>query len=309
MEFRKVWLWLLVVSLGEAAPLPALANIDSSLTIGQVERTFSVHLPPTPKNNGQPLPLVLVLHGGAGNAENGELMTGFSTKADREGFIAVYVNGSGRFGHRLLTWNARHCCGYAMDHQIDEVTFFNALLDHLETRYPVDKQRIYLTGMSNGGMMTHQLGIALSQRLAAIAPVVATLFGDEPQPAAPVPALIINGLLDQAVPNQGGAPGGRFDQSWDGTPTLPALAQGRFWAKANHCQATPAQSETATTLSWSYACPAGHEVELVVVKDNGHAWPGGRKGSRQGDEPSHSVDATKLIWDFFAAHSRQPATQ
>jgi polyhydroxybutyrate depolymerase len=258
---------------------------------------------------GRPLPLVLVLHGGGGNAANAEAMTGFTAKAREEGFIVVYPEGTGRAGRRgqhLLTWNAGHCCGSAMTSGVDDVSFIRSLIEQLQRDLPVDPQRIYVTGLSNGGMMAHRLGIELSDRLAAIAPVVATLFGDETAPAQAVAALMINGALDAAVPLAGGAPGGRFTSAWDGTPALPAEAQGRFWAAANGCLPAPDTVTQGEVSRWSYRCPEGRAVERLVVSDNGHAWPGGQPGSRLGDTPSTALNATTAIWWFFAAHPRLP---
>jgi polyhydroxybutyrate depolymerase len=254
--------------------------------------------------NSQRLPLVLVLHGGGGNAAHAERMTGFTEKARKEGFIVVYPEGSGRLRTRLLTWNAGHCCGYAMNQGVDDVKFIRALIDQLTESYPVDTRRIYATGMSNGGMMTHRLGIELSDRLAAIAPVVATVFGDEKKPAHPISALMINGMLDRHVPHTGGVPGGRGANAWDGSPARPALEQATFWARSNGCAKDPLREERSLQILWRYPCSSGREVRLLLLKDNGHAWPGGRPGTRRGDPPSTSVNATDVIWEFFKAHPK-----
>jgi polyhydroxybutyrate depolymerase len=158
--------------------------------------------------------------------------------------------------------------------------------------------------MSNGGMMAHRLGIELGERIAAIAPVVATLFGDEPRPGQPVSALMLNGMLDESVPYRGGPTGGRFADAWDGTPTRPALAQAEFWAAANRCAADPERIERERYIFTRYDCKPGRAVEIYLVKDNGHAWPGGNKGSRRGDEPSTALSATDVIWRFFSSHPK-----
>ena len=268
------------------------------------ERSYVVRLPATAPLPDRRVPLVLVLHGGGGDAANAEAMTGFTDKAQREGFIVVYPEGSGRLKGRLLTWNAGHCCGRAMQRRVDDVGFIRTLIARLVADYPVDPRRVYVTGMSNGGMMTHRLGIELSDRVAAIAPVVAALFGDEKEPSNAVPALMINGQLDTHVPPTGGAPGGRFTDAWDGTPTQPTAAQGSFWAMANDCTTQPEIRDDGPLVRTRYRCTPGREVELLLVKDNGHAWPGGHAGSRRGDTPSTAVNATDLIWSFFKAHSK-----
>ena len=101
-----------------------------ALTVGQQGRTYLLHLPPV-YDGKRSLPLVIVLHGGGGNAPGAVRMTGFSEKADKEGFVVVYPNGSGRLKTRLLTWNSGNCCGYAMDKNVDDVGFIRALVDEL----------------------------------------------------------------------------------------------------------------------------------------------------------------------------------
>jgi polyhydroxybutyrate depolymerase len=282
------------------------------------DRTYLLRLPPAITQSSAVIPsersesrdlhprraLVIVLHGGGGNGLNAETMTGFTEKGKAEGFIVVYPDGTGRRRDALLTWNAGHCCGEAMQSHVNDVGFIGALIDDLSARYPVDRNRVYVTGMSNGAMMSHRVGIELSGKIAAIAPVVGAVFGDEPRPHTPVSAIMINGLLDESVPVNGGSTGGRFGSAWDGTPTRPASEQGRFWAAADGCNATPHDVDTGVYLMSRYDCPKSLAVESYVVKDNGHAWPGGKRGSRMGNAPSTAMNATDVIWAFFKAHPK-----
>jgi len=115
---------------------------------------------------------------------------------------------------------------------------------------------------------------------------------------------MINGMLDKSIPGAGGPPGGRFPDAWDGTPARPVQAQTAFWARADGCAGDAAEQEHGVYRRWQYVCPEGRSVELYLVMDNGHAWPGGRKRARQGDQPSSSLDATEVIWEFFRAHPK-----
>lgn len=302
MSKRLLTLFGVVVSAAVATAPIGYAADRQTLKVGDDTRTYVVRIPATLKPSLR-VPLVFVLHGGGGNAANAERMTGFTEKARKESFIVVYPEGSGRLRRGLFTWNAGHCCGYAMENRVDDVAFISALIDDLSRRHPVDDKRIYVTGMSNGAMLTHRLGIELSHRIAAIAPVVGTVFGDERKPAGPVAALMINGVLDQNVQFNGGVGAGRGRDAWDGTSAKPSLDQAAFWAKANGCDASPTKDDTATQTLWRYRCSNGRDVELIALKDNGHAWPGGEKGIAQGDKPSESLDATDVIWDFFRRHS------
>ena len=116
-----------------------------SLTAGGRERTYLLHLPPA-YDGKHSLPLVIVLHGGGGNAPGAVHMTGFSEKANKEGFVVVYPNGSGRLKNRLLTWNSGNCCGYALDNNVDDVGFIRALIDELEKTRAIDPKRVYVDG-------------------------------------------------------------------------------------------------------------------------------------------------------------------
>ena len=227
-----------------------------SFTYQGIQRHYIVRAPAGGTRSGEGLPVVLVLHGGGGNANNAESMTGFTRLVERERIIVVYPEGTSKRARlRLDTWNAAHCCGSAMTERVDDVGFIDALLDTLAAHYPIDPNRLYATGMSNGGMMAHRLGRELRHPLAAIAPVVGAVFGDEPPPAHPVSALMINGLLDQSVPPAGGLSKGRGESAWDGTPMRPQTAQGEFWAKANGCRPEPRKETRGVVVHWSYECP------------------------------------------------------
>lgn len=294
-------LCLLVSASFSSATIAAVQNKSDLQTIMHdgAKRSYLVraaHIPEKPK---QAVPLVIVLHGGGGNAAITERMTGFTRKAIKERFIVVYPNGSSHFEDKLLTWNATHCCGYAMEKNVDDVGFIAAMLTQLLKDYPIDAKRVYVTGLSNGGMMSHKIGIELSDRIAAIAPVISGLFGDEKLPAQAVAALMINGMLDESVPHLGGAPGGRFAKRWRGTHVKPASYQAEFWAKANGCKAKAIEQDVGFAMHWKHSCPNQKTVELYLVKDNGHAWPGGQAGTGLGDTPSTSMNATDVIWEFF----------
>lgn len=272
---------------------------------GGRQRSYLVH----DYSRGGKAPLILVLHGGGGNAENAVRMTGMDRIAARERLMVVYPNGTaGRDGGRLLTWNAGHCCASAMTTGVNDVGFIAALIDRLVNDGRVDRSRVYVTGMSNGAMLTHRLGRELSTRIAAIAPVVGAVFGDEKPPAAPVPAIVIVGAEDDVVPGQGGPlrlRGILGARPAADRPVAPALEQAAYWAHANRC-GEPVQRRTmgSTMTEWT-SCASGAPVVLHRVERNGHAWPGGEPGRRGAAQPTASFDASDEIWRFFASKRRQ----
>jgi polyhydroxybutyrate depolymerase len=272
-----------------------------SLTLAGRERASLVHLPPAIGNS--PLPLVIVLHGGGGNAASAAKMTGLSALGDKANFIVVYPDGTGRLDDRLLTWNAGNCCGYALDNQVDDAGFIRALIEKLARDYPIDARRVYATGISNGGMMAYRLACELSDQIAAIAPVAGAL-NVECKPTQPVSVIAFHGTNDQNVPFNGGAgsksidPHPRTDQS-----VAYAMV---FWAQRDSCGATPTRDERGNIVHDTYAsCANGTGVELYTVKGGGHAWPGGDRLTVLLDAPAKEISASAVMWEFFKQHPKQ----
>jgi polyhydroxybutyrate depolymerase len=270
-----------------------------TLTHGGRQRTFLVH----DFGGRGPAPVVIVLHGGGGNAANAVKMTGFDRVAARDGLIAVYPDGTaGRQGSRLLTWNAGHCCAAAMNARVDDVGFIAAIIDTLVSSGRADAARVYVTGMSNGAMMAHRLGRELSAKIAAIGPVVGAVFGDEPPPHAPVPAFIVVGADDQTVPPAGGPLTLRMllgRRSAADRDMASALAQATYWARHNRCgEPTRTHTDVSNITAWT-DCGSGAPVIFHSVAGNGHAWPGGAPGRDGAARPTQAFDATNEMWAFF----------
>ncbi|MFQ5652316.1 MAG: alpha/beta hydrolase family esterase [bacterium] len=301
---------LLVIWFPGALVLPARAQNTYPVQAGKHElslkhagrkRFYTLHVPKTFDRN-QPAPLVIVLHGGAGNADNAIRMTGMSAKADEEGFLAVYPQGTGRLRKHALTWNAANCCGYAHQTNIDDVGFIRALLDTLQAHYKIDPKRIYATGMSNGGMLVYRLACELADKLAAIAPVAAAFNDTLCQPSAPVSVIVFHGTLDKRVPFKGGtgeeAPEKRIDRS--------VAATIEFWVDHNSCEKKSGIESLTTTIRETFSAGRNDtEVVLVTIKGGGHAWPGGKKGYLFSDVPTRALSATDVMWEFFEAHPRE----
>lgn len=297
---------LCVTSFMVAGPAAFSAELtDERIDIGGVERRYLVH----DFSEGRETALVLVLHGGGGSGENAVSQTGFDRVAEREGLIAVYPYGSGGLtDNLLLTWNAGHCCAYAMRERIDDVAFISALIDELIATRSVDLKRVYVTGLSNGGMMSHRLGRELPDKIAAIAPVIASLFGDEPRASVPMPVLIVNGGADSIVTPEGGPLGlerrlgqRAVDRAAD-APTRPISSQAAYWAEINGCtDRVDSETEVFTLSAWS-GCREGADVQHYVIKGSGHAWPGGTAPRNAADRPVDTIDINELIWSFFSLH-------
>jgi polyhydroxybutyrate depolymerase len=277
---------------------------ERTITVGATTRTYAVHLPNGRAPN-QPAPLVVVFHGGGGNAAGAARMSGMDAKADKEGFIAVYPNGTGPLKDRLLTWNTWRCCGSALDNKVDDTGFVRAMVESIAREHPVDRKRIYATGLSNGGMMTYRVGCELSDVFAAIAPVAGALNSDDCRPPKPVSVIAFHGTADKHVLFNGGVPLTAFDRHRRVDNSVQSAIEA--WRKNDRCEGEPLRERNGSIFHTTYACADGTAVELYAIEGQGHAWPGGEKGLRYGnvDAPSTEISATGLMWEFFARHPKR----
>lgn len=302
----------------DAARPAQLAAGNHALTIshGGAPRRYHVHLPRA-LAAGKPAPVMLALHGGGGHGAQFQRDNGLDAVADRHGFITVYPDGSGRFAGRFLTWNAGdHCCGYAREHQVDDVGFLAALLEDLARRTPVEARRIYLTGHSNGAMMAYRFAAERADLVAAIVPVGGAMDLGAFRPSRPVPVLHIHSLDDPRALYAGG-----LGPPFPGTETRihhqPVIAGIERWAQHNGCRLPPKQGATRhgrgpdhgqTVMRLTYLdCRAGAAVEHLRLSGVGHGWPGSeaRRGmQRILGPPTRLIRASEEAWEFAARHAR-----
>ena len=271
-------------------------------------REYLLHVPRGLAST-QAAPLVLVFHGGGGDGAGTERLTGFSALADRERIVVAYPNGVGR------NWNDGRDVPDSAAHRerVDDVGFVAALLDAVGRERAIDPRRVYATGISNGGVFSHYLAAKLSERIAAIAPVVGGIAdGLRPvfAPRAPVSVLIFQGTADPLVPyGGGGVMGGRRGRIISTDETV------RLWVEANGAALQPVVEDLPDTdpqdgcraKRFTHAGGrAGAEVVLIRLEGGGHTWPGGAQylPQRLIGRVCRDVDGTAAIWSFFRAHSK-----
>ncbi|MFP4172688.1 MAG: alpha/beta hydrolase family esterase [Candidatus Hydrogenedentota bacterium] len=288
---------------------PSASNVRHGILEhdGQL-RSYRLYTP-SGLTSDEAVPLVVVLHPFMGGPRQMARMTGFDAIAEREGFLAVYPNGVTR------RWSADPGETRAPGpfRTADDVGFIVALLDRLEARHPVDPERVYVTGASNGAMMTYRLACEMPERFAAAAAVMAPMTRTLAEYCAPeirMPFLIMMGTEDQAFPFEGGAPGG----PGGGGEVLGARETAAFWAWRNGCAPKPERWDfperapgdgTRVSVETYRNCADGGETALYIVEGGGHTWPG--QPSQPLLEPlvgpiSREIDASEAIWEFFAAH-------
>lgn len=278
-------------------------DIEKSIIAGGITRTYIVHLP-AGYSNEQSYPLVFVLHGGTGNARRAIRISQMSPKADREGFIVVYPNGTGKYKEKFLHWNDGSQRSGQQENNTDDTAFFRQLIDQLKKDYPIDSKRIYATGISNGAMMAYRLGCELSDQLAAIAPIAGALNYDKTTPSEPISVIIFHGTEDRFVPYEGGV-----GKAAKGTRTDASVAYAvNFWVNHNGCNPVPERDESDTVIIEKYSGGKAHtDVVLYTIKGGGHAWPGGGHNllKNKDADAAQEISATDLMWEFFKNHPKE----
>ena len=253
--------------------------------------------------DGTKRPAVIALHGGQGNADIMRRNSGFDPVAKENGFMVAYGEGTD-FGGNRHAWNT----GFLLRRQVrdaDDISYLDTLIDKLISEHDADPNRIYMTGGSNGGMMTFVYAVARSERLAAAAPVVASMFTFYRKPSAPLPILIINGAKDEEVPIEGGMSRNPLVRRAQDAPYKPLIEVVQFWVEANKSQNSANISTKGTVTTSVYPATAdGANTEFVIDSAGGHGWPGSR-ALRDGNGPIQSFAGAERVWQFFREKRRE----
>ena len=251
---------------------------------------------------------MMVFHGGGGEGTGVSRLTKFNQLADKENFIVVYPDGVEKH------WNdgREDVQAKAFQEKVDDDAFVNAMIDAIPKEYKIDAKRVYSTGISNGGFFSNFLAVNLSNRIAAIAPVVGGIadpFYKNFKPKEPVSVLIMQGTADPLVPYNGGAVA-RNRGKMIGIDEAVKL-----WVKHNGAKEQPTSTEsidkdktddcTVDKFVWS---GGKNKTEIVLYKLNGggHTWAGGSQYLPRVVIGSvcREINATEIIWEFFKQHPK-----
>jgi polyhydroxybutyrate depolymerase len=272
-----------------------------------IKRNYLLHLPNN-SNQNNASPLIIVLHGGHGTAKGMIKLTygAFNTLADKENCIVVYPNGIKK------NWNDGRQqmpeSYIAHNQNIDDVGFIETIIDIMIKTYHADPSRVYISGMSNGAIMTERLAIELYNKIAAAAPVCGNIAADlHAVPKHPVAMLLINGNNDPLVPYEGGNV--HFFKKQLGK-VVSAKESAQFWVQAHNIKSNPqiitlANTDPYDNCTASETVWGNNAVVLLTIENGGHTWPGGLQylGKRLIGNTCRDFNASELIWEFFKAHT------
>lgn len=261
------------------------------MTVDNLERSYKIYKPTKLELNP---PLVIFLHGGLGNADHSERNYEFNKLADENGFVMVYPNGNSlRLFKNRRTWNAGTCCGKAKDDNIDDVHFIKEMIEQIKKEESINPKKIYLTGMSNGAMLTYRLICNLPEYFAAAVPVAGTLAISSCDKGAEIPVLHIHGTQDENVPYEGGL----GSKSIGGGTRLSVLDTMKELGKSRNCQTPKTETLSDKDQEIVYNCSRGASLKVHIIHQGKHEWPLGNSGTS-------SFNATREAWNFMKNHQK-----
>ena len=269
-------------------------------------REFFMHIPVPGRET---MSVVFALHGGGGRAQAFATYLDLDIYSNDENILFVYPDGFERHWNdgRTDSPHSAHAEG------IDDVKFFRRLVDVLAEHFPVDRDRVYAVGISNGGMMTLRLACEAADLFAAVASIAASMpdqLARDCRPSRPIPILFVSGTDDPMMPYAGGQVAPRFRALGLVRPVEETVAQ---WVGFNGCaerasvqslpDADPTDGSRVVSLRY-LPCRDGAEVRFLRVDGGGHTWPGAKRYAPEWmvGTTNRDIDANRVVLDFFAGH-------
>ena len=274
-------------------------SFSDSITVDGIERSFILHMP-SGNNTSVKIPLVICLHGGGGQGKGMDRLTSFNDVADKYVFAVVYPDGIKK------NWNdGRNVTKKTVEgNEVNDVKFISSLIDSLIVEYNIDSSRVYVTGISNGGIMSFRLACELSDKIAAFAAVASSMTEDQSENcklSTGIPVMIIFGDADPLVPYEGGEIKGKRGK------IIPVKETVDFWIKNNGCSDTPVEHSTIDneddeTSVEKFVYKGNADVIFLLIKGGGHTWPGGWQYLPKIfiGRTSKEINASEEIWKFFS---------
>jgi polyhydroxybutyrate depolymerase len=278
-------------------------------------RIYRAHVPPEVK---EPAALVLMLHGTGGNAIGSLRRYGWMSKSDAEGFIVaapqatlLHPDRPYSFQANPTQWNTGSGKGFAAERGIDDVGYLAAVIEDAKQRWSIDPRRVFVTGFSNGASMTFRAGAELSDRIAAIAPLLGTCAITPPSGGGGgargggMPCFFMVGLDDPLNRYEGG----EVMMPWGWRVVSPPMRETvTKWKR--YIGAPPEDppemlrdGDGVRGVRWRGT--SGVAFDYYEVAGLGHTWPGGIEVLPEHlvGKTTDRVDATGMIWAFFREHT------
>ncbi len=267
---------------------------EFEVKFGGIDRTYGVHVPAS-HDNDTPAPVLMNFHslllGGPALRKYFSTMSNQTVKSESAGFIVIEADGtaheSSPGSSYVFSWNAGEaCCNPAEAQDIDDVGYVVHVLEEMMGALCIDRRRIYASGMSNGGYLSHRLACEIPDSFAAIAPVVGSLSPE------------LTCTVDRGVPVL------QISGNLDGLSSRQASVD--HWVQHNACgPETTVSVVDDTTCTTHTNCRDGVEVRHCVVDPGKHCFFTNAELPFMTDCPTRPSGplAHDMIWDFLSAYA------
>ena len=295
MKINYFTLFILSSTLFISSAAKGAEPVLKTMNYGGEQRSYYMYIPEGIKDDA---PLVVMLHGYGGKAEN--YRPEMRAVADESGFALCVPQGevdtTGKTG-----WNV----GYPSQKGLkrDDVGFVKALVKRVVKDYGLSKKNVFLTGMSNGGEMCYLMATKCPDTFAAYAPIAGLTMEwiyKDLRPKKAVPLMEVHGTLDKTS-RWNGDP--LNEDGWGKYIAVP-LAVGR-WSAEGRCtyeitEELPLRSEESNKVvlhrfvGCNKAWKGGPEIEVQLYEVIGgkHSWALG------------DMDTCRATWEFFSKYLR-----
>lgn len=276
----------------ECAPARSLPSGSTERTIdtGGQQRRYLIHVPPG-YDGSTKTPLVLLFHGLGGTPQAVIDTTSMDTLADKNNAILVAPLARGR----ITEWDFRT----PISEPTSDLAFVRDLVKGVKAEACIDSSRVYAAGFSNGSVLALALACDGTTKFAAYGAVSGPYWSDSCRSSPPASIIYFHGLRDKVVPYAGA-------KTVIG-PLPPVNDVMASWAAHDSCPAASATTTVAQHVrhfTWT-KCKDGSDVNVYVVDNGGHRWPGGTPvpSGHVSGVMTQEIDASALIWRFFERHT------
>lgn len=253
-----------------------------------------------PRNLEANAPLYLVIHGYGDSPRFMQLYSGFS-RLTHQGGVVVYPKGTYNPENKKLSWNAGSCCNRALFENTPDVLFLESVIDDVAKKEGINREKIFIIGFSNGGMMVDKFLSESSVAVRAAAVISGSSGGRvdfakplfTPQTKRPVNMLRIHGDKDDVVPFAGGQNEAKDAEFWSVETST------EFWRTANSCQIEPLKIETDVYVKNEFqGCASDTSLTTYHIKNGTHTWFGNALERLQ-NPIGQKFNTTQYIITFF----------
>lgn len=243
---------------------------------GAFNREYRVFVP---DNTQKPSEMVVLLHGYSDAGRLISYYTGMINLAKKENFIVVVPEGLRAKKMGPKGWNVAICCGGGWVEGADDSGFIDSLSKKIGNDHDIAVKNRFVTGFSNGAMMTQKLMMEHPDSFAAAAVFSGAIENEKGKigkPTKPASLLLVHGEKDSTIPFNGGSKNNDGEFEWQ-----PFDEEVKLWLGANKCLNTKPLKESGETdqgdaVVSAWQCGEGYTVKRISYSGLPHRWPGAR---------------------------------